>query len=61
METNGNSRRWIPVAVILVVIIIAGSSFILSRCTSEPAIEIALAPEREITGEVYVNGEVVSP
>jgi competence protein ComEA len=52
---------WTIVALLLVIVIIAGSVIIGLKCRGGQAIEITLAPEREITGKIYIGGAVNNP
>jgi competence protein ComEA len=52
---------WTLIAVLLVVIIAAGSLVVWSRYSRSQAIEISVVPDEEIKGEIYIGGEVNSP
>jgi competence protein ComEA len=52
---------WTLIAVLLVVIIVAGSLLVWSRYSRSQAIEISVVPDEEIKGEIYIGGEVNSP
>jgi competence protein ComEA len=53
---------WTIAAILLLIIIIAGSVVIVQKCGGvSGAIEITLAPEREITGTIYIGGGVNNP
>ena len=45
----------------LLAVIAAGSTIIGVKAMPRGALEITLEPERELTGEIYIGGEVVSP
>lgn len=47
--------------MLLAAIIIAGAILIWSRSDGSQTIEITLAPERELTGNIRVDGEVSNP
>ena len=48
-------------ALLLVIVIIAGSAVIWLKSSRNQAIEIKLAPDREAEGNIYVGGEVNNP
>lgn len=52
---------WTLAALLLVIVIIAGSVVIAQKCGGGQAIEITLAPQPEITGEIYIGGAVNNP
>ena len=52
---------WGLAVTLLVAVIIAGSVVISQQASSGQAVDIALGPEREITGTIYVSGEVSNP
>ena len=52
---------WALVAVLLVVIIAAGSIVIWSRYSHSQTVEISLVPDRELQGEIYIGGKVNNP
>jgi competence protein ComEA len=52
---------WTLATLLLVIVIIAGSVVIGLKCRGGQAIEITLAPEREITGTIYISGAVNNP
>ncbi len=52
---------WKIIAVLLVLIIIAGGNVIWLRYSQSRAIEISLTPEPSPTGEIYIGGEVNNP
>lgn len=47
--------------IILAVVIIVGGVVIWSRYSQNQAIEISVAPDREVNGEIYIGGEVSNP
>jgi competence protein ComEA len=49
---------WTIIAILLVLVIIAGSVVIGLKCRGGQIIEITLTPERAVTGTVYVGGAV---
>jgi competence protein ComEA len=61
MKSDRLISGWSLVALLLVVVIIAGSVFIGLRCNRGQAVEITLEPEREITGTIYIGGVVNNP
>jgi competence protein ComEA len=52
---------WTLTALLLAAIIVAGGAVIWSKHNRSQAIEISIAPEREIQGRIYVGGEVNNP
>lgn len=52
---------WSLAVFLLAFIIIAGGIAIIVRNHENPGIEISLAPERTIAGQIYVGGEVNNP
>ena len=61
MKAGRFSNGWILAALLLVIVIIAGSAFIWLRSSHSHAIEISMAPERETEGSIYIGGEVNNP
>jgi competence protein ComEA len=61
MESSKIKVNWTLVALLLVVVIIAGVVVIGLKCRSGQVVEVTLAPEREITGTIYVGGAVNNP
>ena len=52
---------WTLIAILLVVIIAASSLVIWSKNSRSQAIEISIAPDPEMPGEIYIGGEVSNP
>jgi competence protein ComEA len=52
---------WKIIAILLVLIIIAGGTVIWVKYSRSRAIEISLAPQPNPTGEIYIGGEVNNP
>jgi competence protein ComEA len=52
---------WKIIAILLVVVIIAGGTVIWLKYRRGTAIEISLASEPSPTGEIYIGGEVNNP
>jgi competence protein ComEA len=52
---------WTVAAILLIVIIIAGSAVIGSKFNRGRGIEISLEPEDKSVGRIYVGGEVNNP
>jgi len=52
---------WSLAALLLVIVIIAGSIIISQKASHGQALEISTAPEKEIAGEVFIGGEVNNP
>ena len=52
---------WKIIAVLLVLVIIAGGTVIGFKYSQSGAIEISLATEPSPTGEIYIGGEVNNP
>jgi competence protein ComEA len=61
MKLGSLVNGWTIAALLLVIVIIAGSVVIGLKCSGDQPIEITLTPEREITGTIYVGGEVNNP
>jgi competence protein ComEA len=61
LKSGSFINGWTIVALLLVIVIIAGSVLIGLKYHGGQAIEITLAPEREITGAIYINGAVNNP
>ncbi len=61
METGKFKSVWTLVALLLVMVIIAGIVFIGLKCRGGQVVEITLAPEREIAGTIYICGAVNNP
>ena len=52
---------WTLTALLLVVVIIAGSVVIGLKCRGSQAVEITLMQEHQITGNIYIGGAVNNP
>ncbi|MCK4274848.1 MAG: SLBB domain-containing protein, partial [Dehalococcoidales bacterium] len=61
MKAGRFINGWTVTAILLAAIIIAGGIVIWSKQSRGQAIEISIAPEREIQGRIYVGGEVNNP
>jgi len=61
MKAVGSIGGWVLAILLLVTVIIAGSMIISQKAGQGQAIDITLAPEREIIGQIYVGGEVNNP
>ena len=61
MEARRFNNGWIAVSLALALIIVAGGIFIWTRYHGEQPLEITAEPPREITGGVYISGEVHAP
>jgi competence protein ComEA len=61
MKTGRLFNGWAVAVTLLVLVVIAGGSIILIKSCGSPGIEISLAAEKEIEGQVYVSGEVNNP
>jgi competence protein ComEA len=62
MKTVRFVNKWgIASLLLLAAIIIAGGLIIWSKSDKGQAIEITLAPEREIAGDIHISGEVKNP
>ncbi len=61
MKSGKFINGWTLAALLLVIAIIAGSVVIALKCRGGQAIEITLAPERKITGMIYIGGAVNNP
>jgi competence protein ComEA len=49
------------IAVLLVLVIIAGGTVVWVKYSQDEAIEISLVPQPDPTGEIYIGGEVNNP
>ena len=61
MKAVGSISGWIIAAILLVLIIVAGSVIISQKASQGQAIDIAVEQGREIMGKIYVGGEVNNP
>jgi competence protein ComEA len=61
MDTSRLKINWTLVAILLVVVIIAGVVFLGIKCRGGPVVEITLTQEKEIVGTIYVGGAVNIP
>ena len=52
---------WKIIAILLVLVIIAGSTVIWLKYSQDRTIEISLVPETSPAGEIYIGGEVNNP
>ena len=52
---------WKVIAILLVLVIIAGGIVIWLKYSQDRAIEISLAPQPSPAGEIYIGGEVNNP
>jgi len=61
MDNVRTISGWKIVAILLVLVIIAGGTVIWLKYSQDRAIEISLAPQPSPTGEIYIGGEVNNP
>ena len=61
MKADRSIVGWVLAVLLLVAVIIAGSVVISQKASSGQAIDIVLGTEREVTGTIYVGGEVNNP
>jgi len=61
MVSNKTKVNWTFIAVLLIVVIIAGIVVIGLKCRGGQMVEVTLTPEREIAGTMYVGGAVNNP
>jgi competence protein ComEA len=61
MDSSRTKVNWTLVALLLVVVIIAGVVVIGLKCRGGQPIELTLATGREITGTIYIGGAVNNP
>jgi len=61
MKAGRFFNGWTLAALLLVLVIIAGSTVIWVKSSRGHAIEINLTPDRKEVGNVYVGGEVNNP
>ena len=52
---------WTLAALLLVIVIIAGSAIIWVKSSRSQAIEISMTPDKQVEGSIYVGGEVNNP
>ncbi|OGN95805.1 MAG: hypothetical protein A2Y89_01765 [Chloroflexi bacterium RBG_13_51_18] len=52
---------WTITAILLVIVIVAGIVIISQKANPGQAVEMAMASEREVTGRIYIGGEVYNP
>ena len=55
------NRYWIAVIILLIAVIVTGGIIIQAKHQPNRGIEISIAPEPEIAGEVYLGGAVKNP
>jgi competence protein ComEA len=61
LKSSNIINGWTIITFLLVAVIIAGSVVIGLKCRGGQGVEIALTPEHEITGTVYIGGAVNNP
>ena len=61
MKAGRFFNGWTLMVLLLVAVIIAGSVVIWLKSSRGQAIEISLAPEQELAGDIYVSGAVNNP
>jgi competence protein ComEA len=61
MRIGRNINGWVVTAVLMAAAIVVGGLMIWSRCGRSQPIEILMAPERKLTGDIRVDGEVNNP
>jgi competence protein ComEA len=61
MKADKSIVGWVVAVLLLVAVIIAGSIVISQKASGGQAINITPEPEREVTGTIYVGGEVNNP
>jgi competence protein ComEA len=61
MKAGRFFNGWVLTGLLLVIVIIAGSTVIWLKSDRSPGIEINLAPEKEAVGSIYIGGEVNNP
>jgi len=61
MKAGRFINGWTVTAVLLAAVIIAGGAVIWSKYGRSQAIEISMAPDRELQGRIYIGGEVNNP
>ncbi|MBN1643964.1 MAG: ComEA family DNA-binding protein [Dehalococcoidales bacterium] len=59
-ETKPN-RLWAIVVIILISVVIVGVIVAWSRYRPGKPVEIVLAPDKEISGNIFIDGAVVNP
>ena len=61
MTAGRLSGGWVVLVILLVAVIAAGSIITWTKYSRAQPIEISIAPEPQLTGEIYVGGEVNNP
>jgi len=61
MKAGRFFNGWTLAALLLVIVILAGSAVIWVKSGRGQAIEISLTPDRETAGSIYVGGEINNP
>ena len=61
MKAGRFFNGWVLAALLLVIVIVAGSAVIWVKSSRSQAIEINVAPAKEVEGKIYVGGEVNNP
>jgi len=61
MTTGHRNKYWIVTSILLIAISIVASIIAWSRYQPSQPIEIKLAPQPEITGEITVSGNINNP
>jgi competence protein ComEA len=61
MKADRSILGWVLAVLLLVAVIIAGGVVISQKASGGQAIDVTLGLEREVTGTIYVGGEVNNP
>jgi competence protein ComEA len=61
MKTNKTINAWTVIAVLLVIVIIAGGLLIGLYYRGGGPVEISMTPEPVSTGDIYIGGDVHNP
>jgi competence protein ComEA len=61
MKISRFLNGWVLAALLLVIVIIAGSIIIGQKAGHSQALEISTAPQKETVGTIYIGGEVNNP
>jgi len=61
MKASRYINGWVITSLLLVIVIVAGGMVIWAKGDPGRSIEITLAPERELAGNIQIDGEVNNP
>jgi len=61
MAANRSNRFWALITVLLVVITVTGALLAWIRYRPDKPIEITLAPQQDLQGQIYIGGSIANP